>query len=59
MAYINTVVTRFHLEDAFKVKTPMDTNIHLTKQSVPNTEEGWEHMSKLQYLALIGLLMYA
>ena len=57
-AYIDTVVAHFHLENAFKVKTLMDTNIHLTKQSVPNTEEEQECMSKLPYLALIGLLMY-
>ena len=29
-AYINSVVTHFHLEDAFKVKTLMDTSVHLT-----------------------------
>ena len=58
-AYINSVVTHFHLEDAFKVKTPMDTSVHLTKQSTPNTVEEWECMSKLPYLALVGSLMYA
>ena len=59
MAYINTVVTHFHLEDVFKVKTLMDTNVHLTKLSAPNTKEEQECMSKLPYLALIGSLMYA
>jgi len=58
-AYINSVVTHFHLEDAFKVKMLMDTSVHLTKQSTPNTIEEWEHMSKLPYLALVGSLMYA
>ena len=36
-AYINSVGMHFHLEDAFKVKTPLDTSVHLTKQSTPNT----------------------
>ena len=30
MAYINSVVMCFHLEDVFKVKTLMDTSVHLT-----------------------------
>jgi len=57
-AYINSIITHFHLEDAFIVKMPMDTNVHLTKQSTPDTDEEQEHMSKLSYLALVGSLMY-
>src|SRR5882724_2151220 len=58
MAYINSIVMHFHLEDAFKVKTLMDISVHLTKQSTPNTVEERECMSKLPYLALVGSLMY-
>ena len=58
--YIDTVVACFNLvvETAFNVKTPMDTNVHLTKQLGPDTDEGRERMGKIPYHALVGSLMY-
>ena len=58
-AYIDTIIACFNLETAFKVKTPMDMNVHLTKQLGPDMDEGCEHMGKIPYLALVGSLMYA
>ena len=58
MAYIDTVGKHFNLEDAFKVKTSMDTNVHLTKKPTPDSDEDQEWMGKLPYLSLIRYLMY-
>jgi len=30
--YINSIIAQFKLENGFKVKTPMDTNVILSKQ---------------------------
>jgi len=57
-AYIDSVSTHFHLEVAFRVKTLMDTNIHLTKKLTPRNNVECKCMNKLPYLMLVGSLMY-
>jgi len=57
-AYIDSVVARFKLEDRFKVKTPMDTNVILSKRLSPASEEEKWKMEKIPYLSAVGSLMY-
>jgi len=38
-AYIDAIIAHFKLEDGFKLKTPMDTNVVLSKQQSPVSEK--------------------
>jgi len=57
MAYINSVVARFKLENSFKVKMPMDMSIVLSISLSPVSEKERHH--NIPYLSAIGSLMYA
>jgi hypothetical protein len=58
-AYIDSVVGRFNLEDGFKVSTPLDPNVTLTKELGPDNEAEKRRMSKIPYRSAVGSLMYA
>ena len=58
MAYIESIVTRFKIEDAFKVKTPMDTNVTLSKRLSPLSDKEKTRMENIPYLSAVGSLMY-
>ena len=59
MAYIDSVINRFNLRDGFKVKTPMDTSVTLSKTLSPVSDKEKHHMKNIPYLHAIGSLMYA
>jgi len=42
MVYINTIMKGFNPEDTFKVKMPMDMNVHLTKKLTQDSDKEWE-----------------
>ncbi|GBN16134.1 Retrovirus-related Pol polyprotein from transposon TNT 1-94 [Araneus ventricosus] len=49
---------KFNMQDAKKVKTPLDPSIKLTKEMCPKTEAEKAEMSLYPYWSLIGSLMY-
>ncbi|KAE8693764.1 putative galacturonosyltransferase-like 4 [Hibiscus syriacus] len=57
--YINKVLSRFNMQDAKPVSTPLGIHFRLSKEQSPNTEEERAHMVKVLYASTIGSLMYA
>ena len=58
-AYIDTILNRFNLQDSKTHITPLDLNIHLTKDQCSSTDEEKAQMSKIPYREAIGSLMWA
>ncbi|KAE8728454.1 FACT complex subunit SPT16-like [Hibiscus syriacus] len=57
--YINKVLSRFNMQDAKSVSTPLGVHFRLSKDQSPKTEEERAHMVKVPYASAIGSLMYA
>ncbi|KAE8695859.1 U-box domain-containing protein 31 [Hibiscus syriacus] len=57
--YINKVLSRFNIQDAKPVSTPLGVHFRLSKDQSPKTEEERAHMVKVPYASTIGSLMYA
>ncbi|KAE8710199.1 dr1-associated corepressor-like isoform X1 [Hibiscus syriacus] len=57
--YINKVLSRFNMQDAKPVNTPLGVHFRLSKEQSPKTEEERAHMVKVPYVSAIGSLMYA
>ncbi|KAE8702283.1 Squamosa promoter-binding protein 2 [Hibiscus syriacus] len=57
--YINKVLSRFNMQDAKPVSTPLGVHFRLSKDQSPKTEEEHAHMVKVPYASAIGSLMYA
>ncbi|KAE8731332.1 Detected protein of unknown function [Hibiscus syriacus] len=57
--YINKVLSRFNMQDAKPVSTPLGVHFRLSKEQSPKTEEERVHMVKVSYASAIGSLMYA
>ncbi|KAE8725120.1 Polyadenylate-binding protein 7 [Hibiscus syriacus] len=57
--YINKVLSRFNMQDAKPVSTPLGVHFRLSKDQSPKTEEERAHMVKVSYASAIGSLMYA
>jgi hypothetical protein len=58
-AYIDTIIERFHLEDAKHVASPMETGVVLSDANSPSTHAQTEAMRNVPYQRAIGSLMYA
>ena len=58
-AYIDKIMSRFHLEDSKMHITPIDPNIHLSKDHCSSTDNEKVAMSKIPYREVIGSLMWA
>ena len=56
--HIHDILERFHQTNACPVSTPLDPNIHLTKDMSPKTPEEVEYMKRVPYLSAVGSLMY-
>ncbi|KAE8695627.1 Potassium transporter 10 [Hibiscus syriacus] len=56
--YINKVLSRFKMQDAKPVSTPLGVHFRLSKEQSPKTEEERAHMVKVPYASAIGSLMY-
>uniref|UniRef100_A0A7N2MUY1 Retrovirus-related Pol polyprotein from transposon TNT 1-94 n=1 Tax=Quercus lobata TaxID=97700 RepID=A0A7N2MUY1_QUELO len=57
--YVKKVLSRFNMNEAKPVSTPLGSHFKLSKEQSPKTEEEREHMSKVPYASAIGSLMYA
>ncbi|RVX00963.1 Retrovirus-related Pol polyprotein from transposon TNT 1-94 [Vitis vinifera] len=57
--YMKKVLSRFNINEAKPVSTPLGSHFKLSKEQSPNTEEERDHMSKVPYASSIGNLMYA
>ncbi|KAE8664296.1 hypothetical protein F3Y22_tig00112801pilonHSYRG00056 [Hibiscus syriacus] len=57
--YINKVLSRFNMQNAKPVSTPLGVHFRLSKEQSPKTEEERTHMVKMSYASTIGSLMYA
>nr|CAN77134.1 hypothetical protein VITISV_039954 [Vitis vinifera] len=57
--YVKKVLSRFNMNEAKPVSTPLDSHFKLSKEQSPKTEEEKDHMSKVPYASAIGSLMYA
>ncbi|RVW83922.1 Retrovirus-related Pol polyprotein from transposon TNT 1-94 [Vitis vinifera] len=57
--YVKKVVSRFNMNEAKPVSTPLGSHFKLSKEQSPKTEEEMNHMSKVSYASTIGSLMYA
>ena len=58
-AYIDSIVKRFNLETASPVQTPLDPNVHLSKEQSPSTPHQFDDMRNVPYREAVGRLMYA
>ena len=58
-AYIDKMMSQFHLEDSKTHTTPIDPNIQLTKDQCSSTDDEKVTMSKIPYREAIGSLMWA
>ena len=58
-AYLDKLMSQFHLEDSKMYTTPIDPNICLTKDQCSSTDDEKVTMSKIPYREAIGLLMWA
>uniref|UniRef100_A0A7N2R0F3 Integrase catalytic domain-containing protein n=1 Tax=Quercus lobata TaxID=97700 RepID=A0A7N2R0F3_QUELO len=57
--YMKKVLSRFNMNEAKLVSTPLGSHFKLSKEQSPKTEEKRDHMSKVPYASAIGSLMYA
>ncbi|KAE8692624.1 Retrovirus-related Pol polyprotein from transposon TNT 1-94 [Hibiscus syriacus] len=57
--YINKVLSRFNMQDAKPVSTPLGVHFRLSKEQTPKKEEERAHMVNVSYASAIGSLMYA
>ena len=53
------VLSKFNMNEAKPVSTPLGSHFKLSKEQSPKTEEERDHMSKVPYASAIGSLMYA
>ena len=58
-AYIDKILSHFNLQDSKMHITPIDLNIHLSKDQFSSTDEEKVAMSKIPYREEIGSLMWA
>ena len=53
------VLSKFNMNEAKPVSTPLGSHFKLNKEQSPKTEEERDHMSKVSYASAIDSLMYA
>jgi ATP-binding cassette subfamily B (MDR/TAP) protein 1 len=57
--YVRKVLTRFNMQDAKPVSTPLASHFKLSKEHSPKTEQERADMERVPYASAIGSLMYA
>jgi len=57
--YVKKVLSRFNMDNAKPVSTPMGNHFKLSKYQSPKTELEYKYMDKIPYASAIGSLMYA
>ncbi|THH13391.1 hypothetical protein EW146_g6815 [Bondarzewia mesenterica] len=58
-AFIDTIVSRFNLENAKPLSTPLDPSFPLNKTQCPSTPRQYEEMRGVPFQEAIGSVMYA
>ncbi|TFY78270.1 hypothetical protein EWM64_g5745 [Hericium alpestre] len=58
-AYIDTILSRFNLQDAKSLTTAIDPSFSLTTDQSPSTPQQYDDMRNILYREAIGSLMYA
>ena len=56
--YVKKILSRFNMNEAKSVSTPLGSHFKLSEEQSPKTEEEMDHMSKMPYALAIGSLMY-
>lgn len=57
-SYVERLIDRYNLTEAREKSLPLPTNIQLTKQDSPKTDEEKERMKDVPYRGIIGSLLY-
>ena len=57
--YVDTIVSRFKMEKAYLVSTPLEPGVRLSVSMCPKDEKGKTKMAKKPYQMIVGSLMYA
>ncbi|MCQ7012854.1 hypothetical protein M9Y11_18445, partial [Clostridioides difficile] len=58
-SYIDTILTRFNMQDSKKGFLPFRHGVHLSRDQSPKTSEEIEAMKTIPYASAVGSLMYA
>lgn len=56
--YMKNVFSRFNMDQAIPVSTPLESHFRLNKDQSPKTKEEYDYMDKVPYASAIGSLMY-
>ena len=56
--YIKKLLQRFYMDNSKAINTPLPSQLKLTKEMCPKTQEEEAKMSKVPYDSTIGILMY-
>ena len=56
--YVKKVLSRFNMNEAKPVSTPLGRHFKLSKEQSLKTEKEMDHLSKVPYASAIGSLMY-
>lgn len=57
--YLEKVISRFEMQDAKPVVTPLAPHFRLSSKLSPTIDEEKEHMARVPYACAVGSLMYA
>ena len=57
--YVKKILSKFNMNEAKPVSTPLGSHFKLSKEQSLKIEEEMDHMSKVPYVSAIGNLMYA
>ena len=57
--YVKRVLSRFSMQDAKPVGSPLADHFKLSKEQCPQIDEDWKHMERVPYTSTVGSLMYA
>ena len=58
LEYVKKILSRFNMNEAKSVSTPLGSHFKLSEEQSPKTEEEMDHMSKMPYASAISSLMY-
>ena len=56
--YINKVLSKFNMQNAKSMSTPLGAHVKLCKEQSPKTKKERDHIKKVPYASAIGSLMY-
>ena len=56
--YVKKILSKFNMNEAKLVSTPLGCHFKLSKEQSPKTKEEMDHMCKVPYASAIGSLMY-